>query len=236
MCTRGWRARAPDCAAARARRAAAATNADADASPPIIRAAASSVQGAVVGFLLALFLNSPTGGGGGGGGGAADADAGLDGSEDPSAERPAAAPKKGRTVGGAKKSRVAANWAGTAPPAGTEVKLVMVVREDLGMSVGKTAAQCAHAAVGIVQKLSGKRNGLLSAWEESGQTKICLKCTGIDEMIALAKAAEAASLPVYVVQDAGRTEVAAGTSTVLAIGPGAVEAINAVTGQLKLLR
>ena len=57
-----------------------------------------------------------------------------------------------------------------------------------------------------------------------------------DEMLALAKKAEAANLPLYVVQDAGRTEVAAGTSTVLAIGPGALEAVNAVTGDLKLLR
>lgn len=55
-------------------------------------------------------------------------------------------------------------------------------------------------------------------------------------MLELAKAAQAASLPVYVVQDAGRTEVAAGTSTVLAIGPGAVDAVNKVTGHLKLLR
>jgi PTH2 family peptidyl-tRNA hydrolase len=192
------------------------------------------IQGAIVGFLLALFLNSPTGGAGGGAGGGADADADADGGEDPS--RPASAPKKGRTVGGAKKSRVAANWAGTAPPPGTEVKLMLVVREDLGMSIGKTAAQCAHAAVGIVHKLTGKRNGLLAAWDECGQTKICLKCSGIDEMLALAKAAEAASLPVYVVQDAGRTEVPAGSSTVLAIGPGAAEVINTVTGQLKLLR
>lgn len=113
---------------------------------------------------------------------------------------------------------------------------MLVVREDLGMSIGKTAAQCAHAAVGMVQKLLGKRSKLLAAWEECGQPKICVKCDGVEQLLALAKAAEAKGLPVYVVQDAGRTEVAAGTSTVLAIGPGAVEDVNAVTGELKLLR
>jgi PTH2 family peptidyl-tRNA hydrolase len=113
---------------------------------------------------------------------------------------------------------------------------MLIVRDDLGMSVGKTAAQCAHAAVGIVQKLAGKRDGLLHAWDECGQPKICVKCNGIEEMLDLVKRAQAANLPVYVVQDAGRTEVAAGTSTVLAIGPGAVEAVNEITGALRLLR
>ena len=48
--------------------------------------------------------------------------------------------------------------------------------------------------------------------------------------------AEAAGLPTYVVQDAGRTEVAAGSCTVLAIGPGAKDKVDTVTGELKLLR
>ncbi len=135
-----------------------------------------------------------------------------------------------------KAKKVAQSWGDAAPPADAEVKLMLVVREDLGMSVGKTAAQCAHAAVGIVQKLTGKRGKLLAAWEACGQPKICVKCDSIEALLALAKAAEAKKLPVYVVQDAGRTEVAAGTTTVLAIGPGVVDDINSVTGELKLLR
>ena len=141
-----------------------------------------------------------------------------------------------RKTGNVKAKKVASSWGDVAPPPGAEVKLMLVVREDLGMSVGKTAAQCAHAAVGIVQKLTGKRAKLLAAWEACGQPKICVKCKSIDAMLALNKAAEAKGLPVFVVQDAGRTEVAAGTSTVLAIGPGTLEDVNAVTGELKLLR
>lgn len=63
-----------------------------------------------------------------------------------------------------------------------------------------------------------------------------MKCKDLDEMLELVKAAEKAGLPTYVIQDAGRTEVEPGTTTVLAIGPGAAAAVNEVTGHLKLLR
>jgi PTH2 family peptidyl-tRNA hydrolase len=127
-------------------------------------------------------------------------------------------------------------WGGPAPAEGEEVKLVIVVRTDLGMSIGKTAAQVAHAAVGIVSKLRKSRSALLARWEECGQTKICLQCTGVEELLQLAQAAMAAGLPCEVIQDAGRTEVAPGTHTVLAIGPGSKAAVDGVTGRLKLLR
>ena len=136
----------------------------------------------------------------------------------------------------ARKKKAAATWAGPAPPPGAELKLVLVVRADLAMSVGKTAAQCCHAAVGVVDKLRRNRGALLAAWEACGQTKICLKCEGIEQLTALAQAATAAGLPCQVVQDAGRTEVEPGTHTCLAIGPGTKEAIDAITGSLKLLR
>lgn len=135
-----------------------------------------------------------------------------------------------------RKKKPAVQWGGPAPPPGSDVKLVLVVRQDLKLSVGKTAAQCAHAAVGVYQKLRGKRDGLLAAWEESGQAKIVCKCSNMDELVALAQAADAAGLPMYRVVDAGRTEVEPGTTTVLAVGPGTVEAVNSVTGGLSLLR
>lgn len=129
------------------------------------------VPGAVLGFLLALFLFPPTGGKGAPG-----------------------APTVGGEDRDDKKKKI--TWAGPAPPPGTEVKLMLVVREDLGMSVGKIAAQCAHAAVGIVGAMvrprstpellaamlpsttdshvraQSSRKGLLRAWEDCGQPKV----------------------------------------------------------------
>ncbi len=49
--------------------------------------------------------------------------------------------------------------------------------------------------------------------------------------------AKAASLgmPTYIVHDAGRTQIAAGSQTVLAIGPAPKSDIDKVTGSLRLL-
>lgn len=52
---------------------------------------------------------------------------------------------------------------------------------------------------------------------------------------ALAEKAERLHIPNYIVVDAGRTQIAAGSETVLALGPGNVSEINQVTGSLKLL-
>lgn len=65
---------------------------------------------------------------------------------------------------------------------------------------------------------------------------MALKCNSMEELVALVGKAEAAGLPLYRVVDAGRTEVEPGTTTVLAIGPGVVDAVNSVTGDLSLLR
>jgi PTH2 family peptidyl-tRNA hydrolase len=43
-----------------------------------------------------------------------------------------------------------------------------------------------------------------------------------------------ADLPHYLVRDAGRTQIAAGSCTVLAIGPAPESIINQITGSLAL--
>ena len=44
-----------------------------------------------------------------------------------------------------------------------------------------------------------------------------------------------AGLVTYIVEDAGRTQIAAGSKTVLAIGPAPVHAFEEITKHLKLL-
>lgn len=61
---------------------------------------------------------------------------------------------------------------------------------------------------------------------------------GPDEaaLVDLHAQARAAGLAAMLIRDAGRTVVEAGTITCLGIGPDEAERIDAVTGQLSLLR
>ncbi|XP_013420113.1 probable peptidyl-tRNA hydrolase 2 [Lingula anatina] len=116
-------------------------------------------------------------------------------------------------------------------------KMVFVVNSELNMGVGKVAAQVAHAALGIHRLIldnQQKFGEMLLHWEQYGETKIVLKGTNKEELIALAVKAEALGLPNYIVQDAGRTQIASGSVTVLGIF-GKIKDIDQVTGQLKLL-
>ncbi|KAL7293907.1 hypothetical protein TKK_0012638 [Trichogramma kaykai] len=112
-------------------------------------------------------------------------------------------------------------------------KLVLVIRNDLKMGKGKVAAQCGHASVGAY-RLAVKRPNVLKAWEACGQTKITLKCDSEEQMMELHQTAKAIGLISHVVRDAGQTQVAPGSKTVCAIGPGPADQIDQITGHLKL--
>ena len=109
--------------------------------------------------------------------------------------------------------------------------MVLVVRSDLGMGHGKIAAQCGHAVLGAYQAALGEKPEWVSAWESRGCAKVALKCDGEAAMDEIAAAAEAAGLPTYVVTDAGHTQVAPGSRTVLGIGPAPVGEIDVLTGK-----
>ena len=112
-------------------------------------------------------------------------------------------------------------------------KLVLVVRTDLGMGRGKLAAQVAHAAVVAALAAQGCRE--FATWLAEGQPKVVLGVADGEGLGAAAAAADAAGLPVHVIRDAGRTQLAPGTPTCCAIGPAASARIDAVTGGLSLL-
>lgn len=57
-------------------------------------------------------------------------------------------------------------------------------------------------------------------WEDYGQPKVVLKVDSEEELMQLMQKALSMGLNASVVRDAGRTQIAPGSKTVLAIGPG----------------
>ncbi|KAF4776455.1 peptidyl-tRNA hydrolase PTH2 [Colletotrichum scovillei] len=135
-------------------------------------------------------------------------------------------------------------------PAGTplvdnneECKLVLVVRTDLGMTKGKMAAQASHATLACYKSLSkiaakdpsSSAAKILSRWENLGQAKIAVQIKNQDEMLELMGKARSLGVTSEVIADAGRTQIEAGSLTVLGVGPAPRSLVDQITGHLKLL-
>lgn len=119
-----------------------------------------------------------------------------------------------------------------------EHKLVLVVRTDLGMTKGKIAAQCSHATLACYRTLLASPSPgrqILKQWERGGQAKIALQVGSEEELLELQAKAISVGLCARVVRDAGRTQIQAGSVTVLGVGPGPRGVVDGVTGGLRLL-
>lgn len=114
-------------------------------------------------------------------------------------------------------------------------KLVVVTRKNLKLSAGKLAAQVAHAAVTCALRVQADDPRTFKKWMSEGQKKVVVKVESEKDFYPLKEAAEDLGLATSVIQDAGHTEIPAGTVTVLGIGPGPNERVDRVTGELALL-
>lgn len=105
----------------------------------------------------------------------------------------------------------------------------------LAMTIGKIAAQCSHATLACYKYISKAPDSpILKRWERGGQAKVALQVKTEEEMLLLQAQALSLGLCARVIQDAGRTQIASGSRTVLGIlGPKSV--VDSVTGHLKLL-
>ncbi|KAF9270474.1 peptidyl-tRNA hydrolase [Marasmius fiardii PR-910] len=121
------------------------------------------------------------------------------------------------------------------------------------MSTGKIAAQCSHATLACYKSLLSSNSTvrfsvleflgesfivlhckILRRWEKSGQSKVALRCSNEEELLTLQAQAQSLNLCARSIQDAGRTQIAVGSRTVLGIlGP--VRLVNRITGTLRLL-
>ncbi len=119
-------------------------------------------------------------------------------------------------------------------PDGHDYKLVVVLRGELRLTAGKAAAQVAHAAVMLTLAAQQRRPEALAAWLREGQKKIVLVVPTLAALEQLGRTAKGQGLPAVWVEDAGFTEVPAGTKTCLGLGPAPSADLDRVTGALDL--
>lgn len=118
---------------------------------------------------------------------------------------------------------------------GEPMKMTLVVRTDLKMTTGKIGSQCAHAAVICYTQALKKNPEYLNAWLNLGQPKIVLRVPCEEDLNNLILLANDKNIVNGSVHDAGKTQVKAGTLTVIGIGPDTAENIDAITKTLKTL-
>ncbi len=111
-------------------------------------------------------------------------------------------------------------------------KQVIIVRQDLKLPKGKMAAQVAHASVRAVLNSDKKK---VQEWNDLGMAKIVLKTENEKTMLKLLQTAKDNNLKTAMITDAGKTVIAPGTKTCIAIGPDEEEKIDEITNSLKLI-
>ncbi len=111
-------------------------------------------------------------------------------------------------------------------------KQVLLVRQDLKLPKGKTAAQAAHAAVEAAHRAD---KDVYLAWRKEGMAKIALKVEDEKQLYTVIQHAKNAGIATAIITDAGKTTVAPGTVTCGAIGPASEDKIDPLTSELKLL-
>lgn len=139
----------------------------------------------------------------------------------------------------------------------SQIKQVIVMRNDLGMRKGKMIAQGSHASIAFLTRRLMKEPGwarmirgnevrgykgeafLTEAeveWLNSSFAKVCVRVNSEEELLEIHKKAKDAGLEVHLITDSGKTEFhGEPTNTCLAIGPDYADRIDPITGELQLL-
>ncbi|MBR9682928.1 peptidyl-tRNA hydrolase [Candidatus Woesearchaeota archaeon] len=113
-----------------------------------------------------------------------------------------------------------------------QYKQVILIRQDLKLPKGKLAAQASHASVDAVLKSD---ETTIKAWRAEGMAKIVLKVKDQTQLVKLFQQAKDNDLTASLITDAGKTVIAPGTKTAVAIGPAEAVEIDKITEKLPLL-
>jgi PTH2 family peptidyl-tRNA hydrolase len=116
-----------------------------------------------------------------------------------------------------------------------EMTSIFCVRKDLKMGRGKIAAQCGHAILGIFRKLLKQMPGVAHEWHEGEFPKKFFYCEDELQMLSIEEQARASGYQTIIIHDAGLTQIAAGSATVLGIAPVPFSRVGELTSNLKVL-
>ena len=116
-----------------------------------------------------------------------------------------------------------------------EYKQVILIRTDLKMSTGKKCAQACHASVEASDLVRVSNKIAWKNWKNSGQKKVVLKAPTKELLYDIYHKLEKNKILCYLIKDAGLTQLPAGTTTALGIGPANASDIDKITAELKLL-
>lgn len=109
--------------------------------------------------------------------------------------------------------------------------IIFIVRKDLKMRNGKISAQVGHAALGIFFKIQ-KHYPNLSEYDFEKELYYCPNEEVQNQKMILAKQN---GLCTFLIHDQGRTQIEAGSATVLAIAPVETDIVNVFTEGLTVI-
>ncbi len=115
-----------------------------------------------------------------------------------------------------------------------EIKMVILIRTDLSMSVGKKIAQGCHAAVSASELSRIKNNAIWERWFKEGQKKVVLKVKSEEELLLYYHKTKEKGMVAVLIADAGLTQIEPGSNTAVGIGPVKSTDIDPITGELPL--
>ena len=116
------------------------------------------------------------------------------------------------------------------------------MREDLGMSPGKTASQAGHAYVGAAFEAQRLLPEVLAEYHSempaSPGTKVCLSAPNLEKLLRARDMAAEAGIPHFLVVDSGCPNFFNGepTVTALGLGPAKKHQIKHITKRFQLVK
>jgi PTH2 family peptidyl-tRNA hydrolase len=115
-----------------------------------------------------------------------------------------------------------------------DLKMVILIRTDLSMSVGKKIAQGCHAAVCASELSRTKNKEIWERWFKEGQKKVVLKVKSEEELLSYYNKVKEKGMIAILIADAGLTQIEPGSNTAVGIGPVKSADIDPITGELPL--